>query len=190
VFEPRVRGAPSLLGSVLDSTLLFFLSESRAAGSCVNAAIVVAIAYGLLLYNNPQLLPQNGGFVKLTSNWAKEWLRRRGWVRQKSTTGHRHIPDDFHQQKQQFLNKVNNIISTNNIPAPLVVNFDQTGLNLVPTHKWTMAPQGTNQVSIAHKEDKRQITGVMAGSAFGHFLPPQLLYQGILHTFLSFLHST
>lgn len=42
-----------------------------------------------------------------------------------------------------------------------------------------MSPAGANQVAIAHKGDKRQITRVMAGSAAGDILPPQLLYQGM-----------
>lgn len=173
------RGAPSLLGTVLDTTLLYFLTEARSAGSCVNAAIVVAVAYGIVLFNCPHLLPQFGGPIKLTTNWAKQWLRGKGWVKRKATTGHRHIPQDYQQLKDTFLKRVNNTILTHNIPAPLVVNFDQTGINLLPTQAYTMAPKGSDQVPIAHKDDKRQITGVFAGSAAGHFLPPQLLYQGI-----------
>ena len=184
IFSPRKRGAPSLLGPVLEASLLFFITEARAAGSCVNAAIVVAVAYGLLLYSAPHYLPGLGGHIQLTSNWAKQWLSRRGWVKRKATTGHRHVPADFQQQKSTFLRRINNIILTHNIPASLVVNFDQTGIHLVPSSSWTMAPQGSNQVPIAHKEDKRQITGVLAGSAAGNILPPQLLYQGIsLHFF-------
>jgi hypothetical protein len=166
------RGAPSLLGPVLESSLIYFLTEARAAESCVNAAIIVTVAYGLFLYNNPTLLPQFGGHVSLTTNWAKQWLSRRNWVKRRATTGHRHIPDDFQHQKDEFLKKVNNIILTHNIPSHLVVNFNQTGLNLVPTSNWTMSPQSADQVAIAHKGDKRQITGVMAGSVHGDVLPP------------------
>ena len=182
LFSPRKRGAPSLLGPVLDASLLFFLTQARDAGSCVNAAIVIAVALGMLLHNNPSSLYQFGGNVKLSSDWAKKWLKRRGWVKRKATTGHRHPPDDYQQQKDAFLRRVNNTILTHNIPSHLVINFDQTGLSLLPTSNYTMAPRGQDQVAIAHKGDKRQITAVLAGSIAGDFLPPQLLYQGIAHT--------
>jgi hypothetical protein len=100
-------------------------------------------------------------------------------MKKRATTDHRHIPDDFQHQKDKFLKKVNNIIFTHNIPSHLVVNFDQTGLNLVSTSNWTMSLQSADQVAIAHKGNKRQITDVMTGSMYGDVLLPQLLYQGI-----------
>ena len=54
-----------------------------------------------------------------------------------------------------------------------------TGTKLdVPVSHWTMAKEGSKRVEVAGVEDKRQITAVFAGSLSGHFLPPQLVYQG------------
>ena len=61
---------------------------------------------------------------------------------------------------------------------PLVINWDQTGLNFVPYAEWTMDVKGSRRVEVAGLKDKRQMTAVFAGSADGNFLPPQLIYSG------------
>ena len=63
------------------------------------------------------------------------------------------------------------------IPAELVINFDQTALNIVPTSDWTMEAEGSKRVEIITK-DKRQITAVLAGTLNGDILPCQIIYQG------------
>ena len=64
------------------------------------------------------------------------------------------------------------------IPASLVINWDQTGIHYVPVSSWTMESAGLKQVEIAGGDDKRQITAVFAATMDGDFLPPQLIYQG------------
>jgi len=59
-----------------------------------------------------------------------------------------------------------------------VLNFDQTGLNITPTSDWTMDRCGASDVEIIAKEDKRQITCVLACTMTGTLLPPQLVYGG------------
>ena len=51
------------------------------------------------------------------------------------------------------------------VPPELVINFDQTALNYVPIPDWIMEKEGTKQVEIIAKDDKRQLTAVFAGSA-------------------------
>ena len=48
-----------------------------------------------------------------------------------------------------------------------------------------MAEQGCTQVSVVVKEDKRDMTGVLAVTASGTFLPHQLIYQGKINGFHS-----
>ena len=64
------------------------------------------------------------------------------------------------------------------IPGELIINWDQTGLNLVPAAQWTMALKGSRRVEIKEIDDKRQITGVFCVSLFGDFLPIQIIYGG------------
>ena len=51
------------------------------------------------------------------------------------------------------------------IPESLIINWDQTGLSIVPNGDWTMEKEGTNIVPIAHNDDKRQLTAVLAITA-------------------------
>jgi hypothetical protein len=64
------------------------------------------------------------------------------------------------------------------VPANLVINLYQTGLNTVPSGEWTMEREGSKTVGLAGLEDKRQITTTFATMLDGQFLPIQLLYKG------------
>jgi hypothetical protein len=62
--------------------------------------------------------------------------------------------------------------------AEMIVNFDQTGLSIVPTSSWTLAEKGAKQVEIVGLDDKRQITALLGCSLTGDLLPLQLIYTG------------
>ena len=64
------------------------------------------------------------------------------------------------------------------IPPPLIINLDQTGIHYVPAGSWTMEKEGAKRVEIVAADDKRQITAVFAGTLCGDILPPQLIYKG------------
>ena len=48
------------------------------------------------------------------------------------------------------------VISMEDIPDDLVINFDQTGIRCIPVSDWTMAREGAKRVEIAGKNDKSQ----------------------------------
>ena len=64
------------------------------------------------------------------------------------------------------------------VPNDLIINWDHTGINYVPTSNWTMAEEGSSRVEIIGLGDKRQITAVLACTLSGKFLPPQVIYSG------------
>ena len=64
------------------------------------------------------------------------------------------------------------------IPAKLILNWDHTGLNYVPSSSWTLEEKGAQKVPIVAIDDKRQLTAVFACSLAGDFLPPQIIYAG------------
>ena len=66
----------------------------------------------------------------------------------------------------------------NEVPKELIINWDQTGLSIVPTSDWTMEKWGTKVVPIANTDDKQALTAVLAVTASGEYLNPQLLYKG------------
>ena len=77
-----------------------------------------------------------------------------------------------------FLKRIEDGIKTNDIPPDLVLNWDQTRSKLVPVSSWTMADEGSRQVSLVGKEGKREITVLLAVTASGFLIPPQVIYQG------------
>jgi hypothetical protein len=64
------------------------------------------------------------------------------------------------------------------IPPELVINMDQTGMNLVPVGKFTYARKGQRHVRLLGLDDKRQITLVPAITAAGGVLPFQAIVKG------------
>lgn len=56
----------------------------------------------------------------------------------------------------------------------LVLNWDHTGISIVPGSSWTMELKGSQRVEIVGIREKCQITAVLCGSLTGD----QLIYQG------------
>ena len=92
-----------------------------------------------------------------------------GYVKRKATSKAKFTVGNFAEIKTAFLLEVKHVISMDEIPAELVINFDQTGLNIVPTSDWTMEVVGAKTVEIAGKNDKKQLTAVLGGSVVGIF---------------------
>ena len=64
------------------------------------------------------------------------------------------------------------------IPEELILNWDQTGIKMIPMNSWTMEQEGVQRVEMVGLSDKRQITAVFCGSILGDFLPIQLICKG------------
>ena len=116
----------------------------------------------------------------MVATWilARNGPSHRNFVKRKATKAARNLPVDFPELKLAFLRRIQDEVVTHSIPSELLINWDQTGSKLVPVSCWTMAEQGCTQVPVVGKEDKREITVVLAVTASGTLLPPQLIYQG------------
>ncbi len=172
------RGRPKLLGDDLDQQLQTYLRQLRVSGGIVNRPIVIGAAKGLVMKRNRAFLVDFGGEISLTKSWADSLLKRMNFVRRKGTKAARTLPADFPEIRKAFLQRVKDLVGENDIPPELVINWDQTGLKIIPASEWTLEQSGAPQVSIVGAEDKRQITAVLAVSLGGELLPPQLLYAG------------
>lgn len=101
------------------------------------------------------------------------------FVQRKATTAKgKHTVENFRKLKRAFLADVTAAITMEEIPPELVLNWDQTGIKLVPSSSWTMEKRGEKRVEMVGVNDKRQITAVFCGSMVGDFLPVQLIYKG------------
>ena len=117
--------------------------------------------------------------LHLSETWAQSLFRRMGIVKRKATTKRRKLtPQEFQEHRSQFLSQVSGMIKAHNIPSEMVLNWDQTGIHLVPAPDWTMDSRGVQRVEIAHMGDQRQVTAAFAVSLSGTFLPMQILYGG------------
>ena len=175
---PSKRGRPLILGERLDQAVIQHLQAIRDEGGVINSTIVMATARGILKDQNSGLLAEHGGSVNITKTWAKSLLNRIGWVKRKGTKAARKVPANIEEIKEDFLKRVATKVTEHSIPPSMVVNFDETGVNVVPTSNWTLHAQGSKQVPITGIDDKRQITMVLANTPCGKLLPPQLIYQG------------
>ena len=86
--------------------------------------------------------------------------------------------EQFAAVKKRYLRQIKTVVKDGKIPPELVINWDQTGINVVPSSNWTQAEKGSSRVEIAGAGDKRQITVTVAGTLSGKILPFQILYEG------------
>lgn len=101
-----------------------------------------------------------------------------GYVKRKCSNAGKVSLTRFEEIKEIFLADITTEVVMNDIPDDLIINWDRTGLHLVPTGQWTMHHAGEKVVPIANSDDKRQITAVLAATMTGECLPPQLIYGG------------
>ena len=125
------------------------------------------------------MLINNGGNIRLTLAWAYSILKRMGFVQWKATTNTKTSlsKPEFELAKKTYLKKIKKAVVDGKIQPELVINWDQTGVNVVPASQWTQAEKGSSRVEIAGVGDKRQITVTVAGTLSGKLLPFQVLYE-------------
>ena len=175
---PKPRGRTTLLPTELDNMVCQHLRAIRASGGVVSRRITIATANGIVKARNPSLLKEFGGFLDFSIGWVNSVHSRINFVKRKGTKTARKLPENFGSLKEKFLAGISDKVKEHQIPADLIMNFDETGLALVPAADWTLAEKGSRDVAMLGKDDKRQITAVLACTPTGKLLPPQLLYQG------------
>ena len=79
--------------------------------------------------SNKSLLHEYGGPIQLSKEWAKSVLRRMGYTKRRPNSKSKVLVDDFTRLKMQFLLDVKEF---EDIPHKLIINWDQTGLKIVP----------------------------------------------------------
>lgn len=175
----KKRGRSVLLGEDLDKKVQLYLKNVRQGGGIVSSRIAMAAARGLLLSYDKHRLAEFGGPVQLNRHWAYSLLKRMNFVKRKATTAKsKQTESDFEAVKKTFLEEVVTTVTMEEIPPELILNWDQTGIKIVPSSTWTMDQRGSRRVEMTGLDDKRQITAVFCGTLTGDFLPVQLIYKG------------
>jgi len=121
----------------------------------VNSAIVRAAAKGIVLSHDRSLLFENGGHIELTKSWAKSLLIRMNMVKRKGTTSKKtFVVENFTQEKDKYLKSIKSKVEMYKITPELVINWDETGINIVPVSQWTKDVEGAKRVEITGIDDK------------------------------------
>ena len=163
----KPQGRPLLLGQELDRAVQDYIEALRLAGGVVNSAIVVAAANGIVSAKDVSLLSSRGGSISITKHWAKSLLSRMKYVKRKCSNAGKVSLPNFERIQEVFLADIAAEVLMNDIPDELIINWDQTGLPVVPTGQWTMHHAGEKVVPIANVDDKRQIIAVLAATLAG-----------------------
>ena len=154
-----------------------YLKKVRDGGGVVSGRITVVATRGLTC--NRSMLAEYGRHIELNVDWAYSLLRRMKFVQRKVTTDKsKHVVAEFLEPKEQFPADVIAMVEMEEIPPELILNWDQTGIKIVPSSTWAMEWQGTKRVDLVGVGDKRLITAVFCGSLVGDFLPIQVIYAG------------
>ena len=143
----------------------------------VSVPVVIAAARGIIAHERKDMLSEFGGSFIPTKNWAR-MLDRMGFTKRKGTKAAKQKSGDLPEIKQNFVFKFLDVVSKHQIPADIVVNWDQTGVRMVPSGNWTMEKKRSCQVAIAGLDDKQEIVVLLAVNMLGETLPSQVIYQG------------
>ena len=82
----KAQGKLLLIGKNLECQVQEFIGEIRSYSVVVNNAIILAVAKGIVLAKDANMLSQNGGYLSLTRDWAKRLQSRMGLVKREATT--------------------------------------------------------------------------------------------------------
>ena len=160
-----------MLGDEIDKNVQLYIQQLSQRGGVISRSIAVSIAT-VLLERDKSL-----GKIKITETLAKSLLKRMGFVRRAKTSSIVEIQEGARKEiEYQYLYQIVNVIEKWDIHPDLVVNFDQTPSELVPSGLSTLANRNSTNVTIVGSFDKKTITATLAVSLAGNFLPPQLIY--------------
>ena len=181
---PKKRGRPSLLPDELMAKTVEIVKALRLKGAPVSYAVMAAVARGVVISQDRNLLVENGGHLHFSDNWARQIIHRvtrdeKKMVSRMGTTASLPVdPAILYEVKLDFQRKIKCVQEEFNITDDLILNFDQTPLAYICGSKRTMDFQGATSVPIVGKGKKQQITGTFTVTKSGKFLPMQLIYKG------------
>uniref|UniRef100_A0A0L8GP41 DDE-1 domain-containing protein n=1 Tax=Octopus bimaculoides TaxID=37653 RepID=A0A0L8GP41_OCTBM len=145
VFElpPAKRGRPLLLGEDLDNHMIHNIKSLHDS------------ALGIVKNQDHTQLKEYGSPIDISDSLAKSILKRMGFVKRKGTKASKTLPSNFKNIKDDFLDRVQTIVEKHKILPSMIVNFDQTGLTIIPVKEWTMEQQ-VNQTATVQSAPKSQ----------------------------------
>ena len=167
-------GSPPTVKEELLTKVITAVKAQCQSGVEVTSSILQAV---LIQKHDPTILEKNGLKFICSKSWICRLCRTVDLHMRRGTTAAQKLPPDWELQGELFAKRLSYLIMRFNMPEALVVNFDQTGLQIVPTQGVTRC-LNKGSTPIVGLNDKRQITAVLAAATDGSFLPIQLIFQG------------
>jgi hypothetical protein len=155
------------------------LQEHRNVGLLLSIFLVQPIISAVFEKRVPHLLqPTPGRTFKVSKAWTREFIERNlNWSYRAPTIVASKLPADYADQGKTMAHRVAYLMRLYNISKSLVVNFDQTGINLIPIgNSRTWKTRGTRHIHFIGIEDKRAISIVVSSSTTGIVLPMQIIF--------------
>lgn len=165
------------------NTVVEQLKFLRAAGIPMTVATARAIMLAHIEHHAPELLKATGP-DKIPFFCSDGYVRKfiyhnLQWVPRASTRAAQKTPADAEQQIFELFLRLALWIRDAGIRDPeLIVNFDQTQVVVSDNTAHTFDVEGSKQIGIVGKEEKRAFTAVLAVSASGALLPTQFIWKG------------
>ena len=125
------------------------IGELRTQGTPICSFIIVAVTRRILLMHKKTILEEFGGSVTINCQWAKQVLKQMGFSKKRANSKTKILSIDFDCIKKQYLLDIEAVTSLEEIPAQLVLNWDQTALKIAPSSNWIMEKHGPKHVEIA-----------------------------------------
>lgn len=122
----KKRGCPLLLGEKLDKQVQAYLTSFRESG-----AIAMACAEGIVRSADSLSACVNGGHILITKDWANNVLHRMGFVKCRASTKAKVTVEEFELKKKLFLLHIKAVVTLEDIPSDLVMNWDQTSMHVL-----------------------------------------------------------
>jgi len=112
-------------------------------------------------------------------SFVKKFLREQmGWSLHGATHSGKKMPENITQVLTDASLRLVSTISEHEVPEPLSVNSDQTGVTYGAGALQTYAPIGSKQVEVIGKDEKWAFTLMVGISMSGEVLPFQAIYAG------------
>ena len=149
-----------MLGQDLDAKVQLYLKKVREGGGAVSARIVMEAARDIMLTCDRPKLVEFKGHVQLNRHWAHSLLKRC------STEGN-HCQEQTKcckfQRAKEIVSSRLILVTMEEIPPELILNWDQTGIKMVPCSTWTMDRQSA-------KRGQRDDGGQRQAANYGRFV--------------------
>ena len=124
---------PLMLGQDIEESAKKVILCIRESGGVINNSIVIGIITGILHDIDSNLLAENSVLIHVDKAVAHHLLMRMQYVKRRGTTKAKVMLSDFLSLPTLLLDDIRTVVTFEQIPASLILNWYHTGLHYVPT---------------------------------------------------------